>query len=180
MLFRSSTVMTAEDVQEAVTAKVMAGLTFQPVRNTQIIKIGFESLDPQMAERVPNTLADIYIASDLQANASIALGTSEVTPLELTTAYVPFANGGGAVNPYGILRVTDRRGEQLYTHEEGTLGQVVTPDEVAVMNRMMTQVLVRGTGKAANFGFPAAGKTGTTSDYRDASVAICGKVDGNL
>ncbi len=104
----------------------------------------------------------------LKPDLSISLGTAEVTPLEFTGVYAPFANGGEAVNPYGILRVTDRRGEQLYAHEGGTLGQVVPPEDVAVMNRMMTQVIVRGTGKAANFGWPAAGKTGTTSDYRDA------------
>ncbi len=104
----------------------------------------------------------------LKHDLSISLGTAEVSPLEFTGVYAPFANGGEAVTPYGILRVTDRRGEQLYAHEDGTLGQVVSREEVAVMNRMMTQVIVRGTGKAANFGFPAAGKTGTTSDYRDA------------
>ena len=73
----------------------------------------------------------------------------------------PFANGGAAVMPYAILDITDRQGAVLYTREDGGLGQVITPDTVQTMNRMMTQVITRGTGTAAAFGFPAAGKTGT-------------------
>jgi penicillin-binding protein 1A len=108
------------------------------------------------------------ISERLPPELSIALGSAEVTPLELTGAYVPFANGGEGVTPYGIDRITDRAGAVLYARQPGTVGQVIPPDEVAMMNRMLRQVIVRGTGKAADFNWPAAGKTGTSSDFRDA------------
>ena len=108
------------------------------------------------------------LSEDIPPELSIALGSSEVNLLELAGAYTPFANGGEGVTPYGIDLITERSGKVLYRREPGTLGQVIPPEEVGVMNRMMHQVLVRGTGTAANFGFPAAGKTGTSSDFRDA------------
>jgi penicillin-binding protein 1A len=114
------------------------------------------------------TARRLGVTQALKPELSIALGSAEVPLLEFTGVYAPFANGGEAVLPYGIASIADRRGEVLFTREAGTLGQVVPPEEVAAMNRMMTQVIARGTGKAAALGFPAAGKTGTSSDYRDA------------
>ena len=114
------------------------------------------------------TARRLGLSEAMKRDLTIALGSSDVTLLNLAGAYAPFANGGDAVAPFGIATIGDRKGEQLYTRQPGNLGQVVPPDEVAMMNRMMSQVLIRGTGKAAAFDFPAAGKTGTTSDYRDA------------
>ena len=108
------------------------------------------------------------INSPLKPELSLALGTGEVTLLELTGAYAPFANGGAAVLPYTILDVAERSGAVLYRREGGGLGQVIAPDTVQTMNKMMVQVIANGTGGAAGFGFPAAGKTGTSSDFRDA------------
>lgn len=108
------------------------------------------------------------ITENFKPDLSLALGTGEVTLLELTGAYVPFANGGSAVTPYAIESIADHDGKVLYTRDGGFLGQVIQPDTLATMNRMMSQVLVTGTGTAAAFGYPAAGKTGTTSDFRDA------------
>ena len=113
------------------------------------------------------------ISSPLKPELSLALGTGEVTLLELTGAYAPFANGGAGVLPYTILDIAERGtqdhpGTVLYQREGAGLGQVIAPETVETMNRMMTQVIARGTGTAANFGFPAAGKTGTSSDFRDA------------
>ncbi len=108
------------------------------------------------------------IGSNLKPELSLALGTGEVTLLELTGAYAPFANGGGAVLPYTILDIAERGGQRLYQREGQGLGQVISPETVQTMNKMMVEVIARGTGTAAGFGFPAAGKTGTSSDYRDA------------
>jgi penicillin-binding protein 1A len=108
------------------------------------------------------------ISSPLKPELSIALGTGEVTLLELTGAYAPFANGGAGILPYTILDVAERDGTVLYRREGGGLGQVISPETVGTMNRMMSGVITHGTGTAAGFGWPAAGKTGTSSDYRDA------------
>ncbi len=108
------------------------------------------------------------ITQTLKPDLSLALGSGEVTLLELTGAYAPFSNGGNAVLPYAVLNITDRGGKVLYQRESQGLEPVVAPADVATMNRMMSQVLLHGTGTAAAFGYPAAGKTGTSSDFRDA------------
>jgi penicillin-binding protein 1A len=108
------------------------------------------------------------ITENLKPELSLALGSGEVTLLELTGAYAPFANGGQAVLPYAIDSITGRDGAVLYRREGGGLGQVVSAEALGHMNRMMTKVITEGTGAAAAFGYPAGGKTGTSSDYRDA------------
>ncbi|TAL00126.1 MAG: PBP1A family penicillin-binding protein, partial [Rhodospirillaceae bacterium] len=132
--------------------------------NTATVRIA-EHVGPRAIVAVAHRLG---ITEDIPAELSIALGSSEVTLLELAGAYTPFANGGEGVTPYGIDLITERSGKVLYRREPGTNGQVIPTDEVGMMNRMMRQVLMRGTGTAAEFGFPAAGKTGTSSDFRDA------------
>ena len=109
------------------------------------------------------------IKSDLQPNPSIALGTSEVNLLELADAYAPFANGGYAVPPYVITAVKTVDGKVLYQRPKSEVTQVIDPTHVGMMNAMLSDTLSRGTGrKAAIAGWPAAGKTGTTNDSRDA------------
>ncbi|HWD60267.1 MAG TPA: penicillin-binding transpeptidase domain-containing protein, partial [Stellaceae bacterium] len=99
---------------------------------------------------------------------SIALGTNEVNLLELVSAYAPFANGGNGILAYGITEITDTSGKTVYRRSGGGAGQVIPPDEVAVMNGLLAGVIAHGTGKAAALPRPAAGKTGTTQDYKDA------------
>jgi penicillin-binding protein 1A len=109
------------------------------------------------------------IQSDLQSNVSIALGTSEVTPLELTAAYVPFANGGYRPDIHFIRRITTADGKLLYANDGGSVPRVVKPAIVGMMNSMMEgTVEVGGTAKKAAFGWPSAGKTGTSQNSRDA------------
>jgi len=108
------------------------------------------------------------IESDLASNASIALGTSEVTPLELTAAYVPFANGGYRPFVHFIDKVTTPAGKVVYQRRSGGIPRVANPRVIAMMNRMMAKTLEMGTGRKAAFGWPAAGKTGTSQNSRDA------------
>ena len=127
----------------------------------------------QVAQRagIPNVIAvanRLGIASDLARDASIALGTNEVNLLELVSAYAPFANGGNGVLAYGISEISDSSGKIIYRRTGGGPGQVVPPDEVGLMNEMLAGVISHGTGKAAALPRPAAGKTGTTQEYRDA------------
>ena len=109
------------------------------------------------------------IESELQANASIALGTSEVTLVELTSAYAPFMNGGYKATPHIIRRISTAEGKVLYENTYDNPPRVLEPNIVSMMNGMMMRVITEGTGKAARIpGWQAAGKSGTTQSFRDA------------
>lgn len=108
------------------------------------------------------------IGEPIPRDLSIALGTSDVTLLELTGAYAAFANGGSGVLPHVVEKVTDAGGTVLYErHGEGP-GEVAVPWLIAELDSMMMDVIAYGTGKAAKLDRPAAGKTGTSQDYRNA------------
>jgi penicillin-binding protein 1A len=118
---------------------------------------------------VVRTTHRLGIASKLEPNPSLALGTSEVSLIELVSAYAPFANGGRAVAPHVIDRVRTLAGKVLYQRPSQQLGTVVEPRHVAMMNAMLREVLVSGTARKADLpGWSAAGKTGTSQEFRDA------------
>ncbi|MDP1907218.1 MAG: penicillin-binding transpeptidase domain-containing protein, partial [Hyphomicrobium sp.] len=118
---------------------------------------------------VAKTAQRLGIVSELQPNASLALGTSEVSVLELVGAYVPFANGGIGVIPHVIAQVRDAKGKILYARSQPGHGRVISPPHVAAMNQMLQETLTTGTAKRASIpNWPAAGKTGTSQDFRDA------------
>ena len=108
------------------------------------------------------------VTSPLTRVASIALGTDDVNLLELTSAYAPFANGGWGVWAYGISEIRDSAGNVLFRRAGSGPGRVVDPAFVGEMNDMLAGVVGHGTGRDAQLPRPAAGKTGTTQDYRDA------------
>jgi len=127
----------------------------------------------QLAERVgPKRVVALAermgITSKIKPDASLALGTYELTPLELTAAYASLANAGEGVLAYGIREIRDTSGAVLYRRQGSGLGTVAGRAEVGAMNDMMGQVIAVGTGKAARLDRPVAGKTGTTQDFRDA------------
>jgi penicillin-binding protein 1A len=131
------------------------------------------SVAVQMSERigrkhVVEAARRLGITSDLTPGPSIALGASGVSLLELTGAYATFDNGGYGVWPRGIEQIRDRNGDILYQRQGDGPGLVVQPQHVAGMLDLMTSVVDWGTGKAARIGRPAAGKTGTGQEYRDA------------
>jgi penicillin-binding protein 1A len=118
---------------------------------------------------VIRTAHRLGISSKLEPNASIALGTSEVSLLELVAAMAPFANGGFAATPHVIERVRTADAKAIYAREQQNLGRIIAPRYVALMNAMMHETLVTGTARKADVaGWPAAGKTGTSQDFRDA------------
>lgn len=120
------------------------------------------------AKSIVEVAQRLGIRSPLQANASLALGTSEVSLLELTGAYVPFANGGYRAPTHLIQRITTAKGEVLYEHKGGGNARVIREDAMGMMNHMMAQTLAEGTARKAQLSFPAAGKTGTSQKSRDA------------
>jgi penicillin-binding protein 1A len=134
--------------------------------NTASVRLMQQAGGPRTVARVA---ARLGISDKLPNDASLALGTGEVGLLELTGSYAAFFNGGHRVAPYGVEAPSV--GEQ----------QVIDADLAAMMTRMMTAVVTRGTGRAAEVpGHEVAGKTGTTQDYRDAWFIGCieGRVIG--
>src|SRR5258705_5640470 len=133
--------------------------------NTGAVRLGLEV----GAKNVVRTAHRLGISSKLEANASIALGTSEVSVIELVGAYAPFANGGRGVSPHVVTKIRTSEGKVLYVRPADHLGQVVEPRHVAMMNTMMQETLLSGTARKAEIpGWMAAGKTGTSQDFRDA------------
>ena len=133
--------------------------------NTVAVRLGQEV----GAKAVVQTAQRLGITSPLQANGSIALGTSEVTPLEMVGAYGAFANGGTGVIPYVVAGVKSADGKVLYKRGDGSLGRVIDPNAVGMMNAMMHETFVIGTAKKGDIpGWDLAGKTGTSQDFRDA------------
>lgn len=109
------------------------------------------------------------ITSPLADNASLALGTAEVTPLELTGAYATFANGGMKSTPYLVTEVDDKSGHAVFRRNPPASAPVIEHDHELDMVAMLYGVITEGTGRAAALpGREAAGKTGTTQDYHDA------------
>jgi penicillin-binding protein 1A len=109
------------------------------------------------------------ITSPLEQNASLALGTAEVTPLELTAAYATFASGGLRARPYFVRRIESASGRLLYQRKTPIQERVVASHVNKDLTMMMYSVVTQGTGRGAIIaGYEAAGKTGTTQDYHDA------------
>lgn len=133
--------------------------------NTVAVRLGLEV----GAKNVVRTAHRLGISSKLEANASIALGTSEVSVIELVGAYAPFANGGRGVSPHVVTKIRTSEGKVLYVRPADQLAQVIEPRHVAAMNTMMQETLLSGTARKAEIpGWTAAGKTGTSQDFRDA------------
>ena len=133
--------------------------------NTVAVRLGLEV----GAKNVVRTAHRLGISSKLEANASIALGTSEVSLTELVGAYAPFANGGLGISPHVVTKIRTAEGKVLYDRPADQLGQVIEPRNVAAMNTMMQETLLSGTAHKAELpGWMAAGKTGTSQDFRDA------------
>jgi penicillin-binding protein 1A len=147
---------------------------YGPVTLTQALALSLNTVSVRLTmelgpAEVVRTAHRLGIASPLEPNASIALGTSEVSVLELVGAYATFANGGYAASPHVIERINDAKGKLLYARDDRSLGRIVDDTYVAEMNAMMQQTLLIGTAKHASLqGWPAAGKTGTSQDFRDA------------
>jgi penicillin-binding protein 1A len=147
---------------------------YGPVTLTQALALSLNTVSVRLTLEfgpvaVAKTAYRLGIASKLDANPSLALGTSEVSLIELVSAYAPFANGGDATSPHVVERVRNHAGKVLFARSAQSLGRIVEPRYVAMMNTMMRETLLIGTAQKAQLpGWPAAGKTGTSQDFRDA------------
>lgn len=122
-------------------------------------------------DNVARTARRLGVESPISTQPSMALGAVDVSPLEMAQSYVPFSNGGWSARAYGVERIRTRGGRVLYERRrdpEARAGVIGNPP-LRDMNRMLRRVVAGGTGtRAAVAGYDLAGKTGTTSDYRDA------------
>ncbi|MGE3247088.1 MAG: transglycosylase domain-containing protein, partial [Beijerinckiaceae bacterium] len=133
--------------------------------NTVAVRLAMEVGPKSIAA----TARRLGVESPLKPNASLALGTSETNLLEMTGAYAVFANGGIGVDPHVITRVRRTNGRTIFKHNFRASGRVIAPQYVAMLNSMLQETLLTGTARKAELpGWQAAGKTGTTQDYRDA------------
>lgn len=132
-------------------------------RNIITVKL----LDAVGVDKVISFARDAGIDSDMPRELSIALGSISVTPLELAKTYATFANGGLKMKPISIKYITDTSGKIIENNEpEGE--EVISPQTAFLITSMMQDVITYGTGMRANINRSAAGKTGTSNDYKDA------------
>ncbi len=154
-----------ENYKHKYLGRVTLETAFAQSLNAVAAKLAYE-VGP---ERVAALARRLGIGSKLGTDVSLALGTSEVSLLELTDAYAPFANGGELVVPHVVTRISTRDGEVLYERVGSGLGKVVTDYDLGAMNTLFRSVVRKGTAQKAQFGnFDIGGKTGTSQDYRDA------------
>jgi penicillin-binding protein 1A len=153
------------------TGKYLGPITLEIGLKESINTVAARLANEVGTSNVAATARRLGISSPIQLDPSMALGAVEVSPLEMAQAYAPFSNGGVFAKGYGIERIRTATGRVLYDHGVGgdQRRAVIGQPALSYMIRMMRQVIASGTGTRANVkGYDLAGKTGTTSDYRDA------------
>ncbi|MAH84424.1 MAG: hypothetical protein CBB68_08855 [Rhodospirillaceae bacterium TMED8] len=118
--------------------------------------------------KIASVAARLGVPGNISPRPSLTLGTHDMSLIDLTAAYAPFANGGTAAWPFGILQIENDRGVVLFNRVGSGLGRVVDAEDAASMSHMLSGVIKNGTGRAAALARPAAGKTGTSQNHRDA------------
>ncbi len=147
--------------------KFRGPITLRRALENSINVVTVKLLQEVGVERVVRLAHQVGIESDLRREIALALGVSEVTPLELVSAYGVFANEGVRAEPFAIRRVTDQQGRTLEQHVTETQ-EVMRPETAYVLVNVMKGVIQRGTGARARvLERPLAGKTGTTDDATD-------------
>lgn len=153
-----------------------------PLTLEQALAHSINTVAARLADEVgrPNVAAAAHragIVSVVNTDPAMALGTTLVTPLEMTQAYATFANGGDRVAAYGLERIRTAGGQVLYQRKPVAPVSAVANPALGELNQMLRTVMVSGTGVNARVaGYDLAGKTGTTSDYKDAW--FCGFTGG--
>jgi penicillin-binding protein 1A len=146
----------------------MGPVTMEQAVAYSINTVAVRVLQQVGVDRVIQWARRLGITTPLKRESGLALGSSEVTLLELTSAYAAYANEGSGVWPYAVTEVRDTSGNVVYQRVGSGPGLRMSPRMIADMNRMLGAVVDYGTGRAANIGRPVYGKTGTNEDYRDA------------
>ena len=152
------------------TGRYLGPITLATALAQSINTVAARLADEVGRQNVAAVARRLGITSPINTDPAMALGTTGVSPLEMASAYAPLSNGGVRAKGYGIERIRTADGKVLYEHHEAERTEVVGEPALSYMVRMMRGVMTPpGTGaRAAIAGFDLAGKTGTTSDYRDA------------
>jgi penicillin-binding protein 1A len=153
------------------TGRYLGPMTLQTALSQSINTVAARLANEVGTGNVAATARRLGISSPIQLEPSMALGAVEVSPLEMAQAYAPFSNGGFLAKGYGIERIRTAGGRVLYDHnvDKPERHAVIGSPALQYMNQMMRQTIASGTGTRARVaGYDLAGKTGTTSNYRDA------------
>jgi penicillin-binding protein 1A len=153
-----------ENFSNAYMGEITLRMALAVSQNIPAVRL-IEMLGPESVVQFAHRLG---IESNLDPNLSLALGTSEVSLLNLVAAYAVFPRSGQWVKPYGILEVTDHRGRIIWSARPQKR-LVMSREGAAVTTDMLEAVVLEGTGRRARaLQTPVGGKTGTTNNYKDA------------
>jgi len=152
-------------------------ITLQTALAQSVNTVAARLADEVGRPNVAATARRLGIQSQINTDPAMALGTSQVTPLEMAQAYYAFSNGGNRVSAYGIERIRTGSGRVIFQHQGPAPVPAIQNPPLGELVQMMRTVITSGTGThAAIPGYDLAGKTGTTSDFRDAW--FCGYTGG--
>ena len=151
------------------TKKYLGQITLETALAQSINTVAARLADEVGRDNVARVAHRLGIITPIGTDPSMALGAVEVSPVEMAQAYAAFSNGGNQTTAYGIERIRTTDGKVLYEHKSDARVSVIGNPPLSYMNRMLRQVVASGTGGRAKIGgYDIAGKTGTTSDYKDA------------
>ena len=143
-------------------------ITIQTALAQSVNTVAAEVADQVGRDKVASTARRLGISTPINTDPAMALGTSQVTPLEMTAAYGAFANGGQRVSPYAIQRISTSSGVVVWRRPAERAAQVIANPPLGEMDQMLREVVAHGTATRAQIkGWDIAGKTGTTSDDKD-------------
>lgn len=133
--------------------------------NTVAVKLG-EEVGPAAIANLAGRFGITTLPPN--PNLSVSLGAYEVPLIEMTSAYQVFQQAGNRLRPYIVAQIQTTDGQVIYTHQTSSPVPAYDIHWASMMVKMMQKVVTAGTGTRANFGRPAAGKTGTSQNFRDA------------
>ena len=143
-------------------------ITLEKALAESVNTVAAQVADQVGRDKVASTARRLGISTPINTDPAMALGTSQVTPLEMAAAYGAFGNGGVRVTPYAVQRISTASGVVLWRKGAGRPAQVIGNPPLGEMDRMLRQVVAHGTGTHAQIkGWDVAGKTGTTTDSKD-------------
>ena len=146
----------------------MGQITLTTALADSVNTVAAQVADQVGRDKVASTARRLGISTPINTDPAMALGTSQVTPLEMAAAYGAFANGGQRVTPYAIQRITAASGTVVWRRPADRPAQIIANPPLGEMDAMLREVVAHGTGtRAAIKGYDIAGKTGTTSDSKD-------------